>query len=48
LPPTTEREFLYEILGGRVTPDGRLIATISRTGSVMFKPVPPDARTGRE
>jgi hypothetical protein len=47
LPPSTEPEFLYQVLGGRVTRDGRVTATISRTGSVMFKTVPPDARTTR-
>jgi len=40
LPPSTDRAFLYEVLGGRVSPDGRLTATIGRNGHVTFAPVP--------
>ena len=47
LPASTDRTFLYQVLGGRVTPTGRFTASISRTGSVVFKPVPASAATGR-
>jgi hypothetical protein len=45
LPPSTDRAFLYEVLGGRVSPDGRLTATIGRTGLVTFTPVPDEKGT---
>jgi hypothetical protein len=40
LEPTTDREFLYEILGGRVTPEARFRAAISADGNVTFAAVP--------
>jgi hypothetical protein len=36
LPPSTDRHFIYEILGGRVTASGRYAATIEVTGHVHF------------
>jgi hypothetical protein len=36
LDPTTDREFLYRILGGRVTPDAGFRASISPDGNVTF------------
>jgi hypothetical protein len=38
LPPSTDRNFVYEILGGRVTRTARYSATIERTGHVRFTP----------
>jgi hypothetical protein len=38
LPPSADREFMYRILGGRVTPTAPFIATIARSGAVAFKP----------
>ena len=40
LDPTTDREFLYRILGGRVTPDAGFRASISPDGDVTFTAVP--------
>jgi hypothetical protein len=39
LPPSTDRGFLYETLGGRITRDGRFMARIDRAGDVTFTPV---------
>ena len=39
LPPSTDRNFIYEILGGRVTPSAPYAATIERTGHARFMPV---------
>jgi hypothetical protein len=39
LPPSTDRNFLYEALGGRIVPDARFAATIARSGDVKFTPV---------
>ena len=40
LDPTTDREFLYAILGGRVTPDAPFRASIAASGDVTFASVP--------
>ena len=40
LDPTTDPEFLYWILGGRVTPDALFRASISPDGDVTFTAVP--------
>ena len=40
LDPTTDREFLYRILGGRVAPDAGFRASISTDGDVTFTAVP--------
>jgi len=40
LEPTTDREFLYRILGGRVTPDALFRASIAPDGNVTFTAVP--------
>ena len=47
LPPSTDRAFLYEVLGGRVSPHGRLTATIGRNGHVTFTPVPHEKGSDR-
>jgi hypothetical protein len=47
LPPSTDREFLYEVLGGRITPAAGFTATIDRAGRVSWAPVPSDPGTGR-
>jgi hypothetical protein len=39
LPPTTDRQFVFEILGGRVTPTAPFLATIDKTGGVRFAQV---------
>jgi hypothetical protein len=39
LPPSTDRAFLYEVLGGRVTRDSDLAATIDRDGRVTLRNV---------
>jgi hypothetical protein len=39
LPASTDRNFVYEVLGGRVTQTARYAATIERTGHVRFTPV---------
>jgi hypothetical protein len=36
LPPTTDPDFIYEILGGRVTRSAAYAATIETTGRVHF------------
>jgi hypothetical protein len=36
LPPSTDPHFVFEILGGRVTPDAPIAATIESTGHVIF------------
>ena len=36
LPASTDRHFVYEILGGRVTPEAPVAATIDSTGHVSF------------
>ena len=36
LPPSSDRQFVFEILGGRVTPTAPLRATIEKTGRVRF------------
>jgi hypothetical protein len=38
LPPSTDRNFVYEILGGRVTQTAPYTATIERTGHARFTP----------
>jgi hypothetical protein len=40
LDPTTDRDFLYSILGGRVTPDADFRASISPEGDVAFTAAP--------
>ncbi|MDA1185958.1 MAG: hypothetical protein O2930_15110 [Acidobacteria bacterium] len=40
LDPTTDQEFLFRILGGRVTPEARFRAAIAPDGSVTFAAVP--------
>ena len=40
LDPTTDREFLYAILGGRVTTDAPFRASIAASGDVTFTTVP--------
>jgi hypothetical protein len=47
LPPSTDTGFLYEVLGGRVTADAPVTATIGRTGQGIVKPAPSDTGTGR-
>ena len=47
LYPSTDPDFLYEVLGGRVARDARFTATIDRTGRGILKPVPSDVETGR-
>jgi hypothetical protein len=39
LPPSADREYLYRILGGRITPDAKFIAYIKASGDVVFTPV---------
>ena len=47
LDPTTDRQFLYTILGGRVTRDAPFRASIAATGAVTFSAPPPsDSRQG--
>jgi hypothetical protein len=41
LPRTADPEFLYEVLGGRVTPGAGFRAIVSRSGDVTYKPDPP-------
>ena len=41
LDPTTDHEFLYGILGGRVTPDAPFRASIAANGDVAVTAVPP-------
>jgi hypothetical protein len=41
LPPTADPEFVYEVLGGRVTPDAGFRAIVSRSGDVTYKPDAP-------
>jgi hypothetical protein len=41
LPPTADTEFLYEVLGGRVTPDSGFRAIVSRSGDVTYKAAAP-------
>jgi hypothetical protein len=41
LPPTTDPEFLYRILGGRISPDARYHAVIALQGHVRFDVVGP-------
>jgi hypothetical protein len=36
LPPSSDRQFVFEILGGRVTPTAPFMATIEKTGHVRF------------
>lgn len=40
LPQSTDREFLYKVLGGRVTRDAQLAATIGPSGEVAYTAVP--------
>jgi hypothetical protein len=47
LYPSTEPDFLYQVLGGRVTEDAQFTATIDRTGRGILKPVASDTGTGR-
>lgn len=39
LPPSTDRTFIYELLGGRVTGDAPFGASIEADGRVVFRPV---------
>jgi hypothetical protein len=39
LPDSTDRTFLFRVLGGRVTPEAQYHATIGPTGAVTFTPV---------
>jgi hypothetical protein len=39
LPDSTDRTFLFRVLGGRVTPDAKYHATIGPSGAVTFTPV---------
>jgi hypothetical protein len=41
LPPTSDPAFLYETLGGRISPDARLSAKITQAGTVAYSAVPP-------
>ena len=41
LPPATDPDFLYTILGGRITPDAQYRAIIDANGSVRFDLVKP-------
>jgi hypothetical protein len=41
LPPTADPEFVYEVLGGRVTRDAGFRAIVSRSGDVTYKPDAP-------
>jgi hypothetical protein len=43
LPDSTDRTFLFRVLGGRVTPEAKYHATIGSTGAVTFTPVSPRA-----
>ena len=45
LPDSTDRTFLFRILGGRVTPEANYHATIGPTGAVTFTPVAGRAAT---
>jgi hypothetical protein len=38
LPPTADREFMYTILGGRVTRTAPFFASVKRSGEVTFRP----------
>ena len=46
LPPSTDPRFVYEILGGRVTPDAPVAATIESTGHVSFAVTVGEERPG--
>jgi hypothetical protein len=39
LPDSTDRTFLFRVLGGRVTPEAKYHATIGPTGAITFTPV---------
>jgi hypothetical protein len=41
LPPSTDRGFLYGVLGGRIGPDSQFTAIIGSEGQVSFRPVGP-------
>jgi hypothetical protein len=41
LPPSVDPEFVYEVLGGRVTRDAGFRAIVSRSGDVTYKPDAP-------
>ncbi len=47
LPGSVDPSFLYSVLGGRFSGDARFVATIRRTGDVVFTPVAPAGRSGR-
>jgi hypothetical protein len=48
LPPSSDRYFIYQVLGGRVTPSASYTATIDATGHVTFATVAADQpETGR-
>ena len=36
LPPSSDRQFIFETLGGRVTPTAPFVATIEETGRIRF------------
>jgi hypothetical protein len=46
LYPSTDPNFLYEVLGGRISQDASFTATIDRTGRGILKPVASDTGTG--
>ena len=48
LPDSTDRTFLFRVLGGRVTPEAKYHATIGPTGAVTFTPVPGRAATAAD
>ncbi len=41
LPESTDPEFLYKVLGGRVTPESRLSAVVDADGRVTYEPASP-------
>jgi hypothetical protein len=41
LPPSTDREFLFRVLGGRVRSESPLVATIGSTGRATFASAAP-------
>lgn len=42
LPVSTDRDFLYRVLGGRLSPSAPFDATIDAEGHARFSPVPRD------
>jgi hypothetical protein len=39
LPPSADREYLYRVLGGRISPEAKFIALIKTSGEVVFTAV---------